>query len=97
MRPLVPMRTRVEYRRRDGPPSGTVVLRMLVDESGRVVRSAVLQSSGHAGLDESALHAAREARFAPHRVNGVATAVTVLTPMHFGQPSQSQGTEPAAP
>ena len=95
MRALVPLHTRVEYRRRDGLPPGTVVLRMHVDETGQVVRSAVMQSSGHANLDEAALHAARTARFAPHRIGGVPTAVTVLAPMHFGAPIKAK--EGAAP
>lgn len=92
MRALVPLRTRVEYRRRDGPPAGVVVLRMHVDETGQVQRSAVLESSGHANPDEAALHAARTARFVPHRIDGVATAVTVVAPMHFGAPTRAKGT-----
>lgn len=91
MRALVPLHTRVEYRRRDGPPAGTVVLRMHVDETGQVLRAAVLESSAHANLDEAALHAARIARFVPHRIDGVATAVTVVAPMHFGSPAKAKG------
>lgn len=90
MHALVPLHTRVEYRRRDGPPAGTVVLRMHVDETGQVLRAAVLESSGHANLDEAALHAARTARYAPHRIDGVATAVTVVAPMHFGLPARAK-------
>lgn len=92
MHALVPLQTRVEYRRRDGPPAGTVVLRMHVDETGQVLRSAILESSGHANLDEAALHAARTARFAPHRIAGEATAVTVVAPMHFGLPPKTRST-----
>lgn len=95
MRGQVPLRTRVAYRRGDGPPSGTVVLRLHVDAAGQVLHSAVLESSGHTNLDEAALHAAREARFAPHRVDGVATPVTVVAPMHFGAPpARSEATKP---
>lgn len=90
MRARVPLHTRVEYRRRDGPPTGTVVLRMHVDETGQVLRSAVLESSGHANLDEAALHAARTARFVPHRIDGTAAAVTVVAPMHFGRPAKAK-------
>lgn len=87
MRTLAPLHTRVEYRRRDGPQAGTVVLRLHVDETGQVLRWAVLESSGHANLDEAARDAAREARFAPHRIDGMATPVTVVAPMHFGVPA----------
>ncbi|KQP11958.1 energy transducer TonB [Pseudorhodoferax sp. Leaf267] len=85
MKPLTPMRTQVRYSTREVErgAASTVVLRLLVDAQGRTQRLAVFQSSGIAELDEAALHAARDARFAPYMKDGVAEAVTLVLPMHF--------------
>lgn len=44
---------------------GLVVLRLWIDETGRVVRATIESSSGHAVLDRAALDAVRNWRFRP--------------------------------
>ena len=57
---------------------GTVVLRMIVDPSGRVVEVELVSSSGHGSLDRAAIAAARGYRFEA----GEGT-LTVLRPFTF--------------
>lgn len=65
--------------------SGTVTVQILVDESGRVISASAV--SGHPLLQQSAVAAARQARFSPTflsgqpvKVSGVITYNFVLTP-----------------
>jgi len=51
--------------------SGTVLLRVVVDTQGRPKRIALQRSSGFARLDEQALAAMRQARFAPCTEHGM--------------------------
>jgi protein TonB len=53
---------------------GTVVVEVLVDESGRVVEARA--ASGHALLREAAVEAAKRARFAPTLVGGQPARMT---------------------
>lgn len=64
---------------------GTVVLRLFVDEEGRVVPDSarIAEGSGHAALDSAALAAVPAMRFAPARRDGVPTATAFLQPVHF--------------
>jgi len=48
---------------------GTIQMRMLVNESGEVVRSEIIRSSSYEALDRSILAAARNWKVAPGRVN----------------------------
>ena len=83
MKPTTPLKLQVPAPRAiDRSGTSTVVLRVLVDETGKVVRSTVDQSSGNANLDEALLHKMRETRFEPHLVDGNAVPVTVVAPMH---------------
>ena len=50
---------------------GCVVVRMLVDEKGRVVEAHVSRTSGYASLDEAALEAVRRYRFLPALKDGL--------------------------
>ena len=50
---------------------GRVVVRMLVDEKGRVVEAHVSRTSGYASLDEAALEAVKRYRFLPALKDGV--------------------------
>jgi len=68
--------------RRSGE-QGRVMLRVLVDVSGRPSQVALAQSSGHPALDESALSAVRAASFRPYSEGGVAQAVWVNVPIDF--------------
>lgn len=75
--PIYPMRSK-----RAGE-QGTVMVRVLVDASGRPSQVVLQKSSGHAELDESALSALRAARFRPFIDAGTASAVWVICPIGF--------------
>jgi periplasmic protein TonB len=62
---------------------GTVMVKVLVDPTGRPSQVVLQASSGHPELDESALSAVRAARFRPFTDAGVAQAVWVLCPIGF--------------
>lgn len=82
MKQAVPIkRIEVPYRG-DNKPSGTVTLRLHVDEQGIVRRTSFIESSRHTGWDKAAIKTLSEARFVPYMVDGVAVPVTVLAPMH---------------
>jgi len=49
---------------------GRVVVRMLVDERGRVVKTYVAKTSGYSSLDEAAVAAVKKYRFLPALKNG---------------------------
>jgi protein TonB len=88
-----PMVESVEYVRAPAPvypresnrrhESGTVVLRVLVDPTGRPAQIQIERSSGHNRLDVAAREAVEKALFRPHEVNGVAQAAQVLIPIEF--------------
>jgi protein TonB len=82
---LTRMPVRVLYNTREVGSGGmsTVVLRVHVDALGKTQRAVVQTSSGVAELDEAALNAVRDARFAPYQRDGVAEPVTLMLPMHF--------------
>ena len=75
--PIYPMRSK-----RAGD-QGTVMVRVLVDATGRPSQVALQKSSGHPDLDESALSALRAARFRPFMDAGTAQAVWVICPIGF--------------
>jgi periplasmic protein TonB len=62
---------------------GSVGLRVLVDEGGRVVEVIVERSSGFAPFDEAACSAVRAALFKPYTVNGQPQIVLVRIPIDF--------------
>jgi protein TonB len=68
---------------------GTVVLRLFVDERGRVVADStrIAERSGHDALDSAALAAVPAMRFAPARREGTAVATAFLQPVHFRHPA----------
>lgn len=63
--------------------SGTVWLRVIVDRQGLPVQVLVHRSSGHPRLDEQAVWAMRQARFAPFIENGQALEIEVLAPIEY--------------
>ena len=70
---------------------GMVVLRVLVDESGKAQQLSIHESSGHQRLDNAARDAVARALFKPYVANGLAQRVYVLIPIEFalnraGQP-----------
>ncbi|MEK8028843.1 energy transducer TonB [Pseudaquabacterium rugosum] len=64
-------------------PAGTVVLKLHVDEQGKVVKTVILESNGTPRMDGAALGAMRKMKFLPYTLDGIATPVTVIAPMHF--------------
>lgn len=62
---------------------GTVVLRVELDESGRVLAARVASSCGHAKLDEAALGAVRTWRCTPAQRNGQPVRAVALQPFKF--------------
>ncbi len=62
---------------------GTVVLRLTIDASGRVADVEVVDSSGHAELDEAAVEAVRKWRGQPAQRNGRPVASRQLLPIRF--------------
>lgn len=63
--------------------SGTVVVRVYVDEAGLPRTVQVAQSSGFVRLDEAALAAVQQTRFVPYMENGQATAGWARIPFPF--------------
>lgn len=62
---------------------GTVLLRVLVDSSGRPAQIEIERSSGFDRLDSAARDAVAKALFRPHEVNGIAQPAQVLIPIEF--------------
>jgi protein TonB len=80
-----PDRAPPEYPRaaRRAREEGRVVLRVELDESGRVANAGVATSSGSATLDDAALAAVRTWRCTPPRRGGVAVRAIALQPFNF--------------
>jgi protein TonB len=62
---------------------GRVMVKVLIDTSGRPAQVMLQTSSGHPELDEAALSGVRAARFRPFVQGGAAQAVWVLYPINF--------------
>ena len=62
---------------------GVVWLRVRIDAQGRPARIALHRSSGFRRLDEQALAAMAQARFAPQLEDGVAVEVEVIAPIEY--------------
>lgn len=62
---------------------GVVLLRLEIDESGRITAVELQSSSGHALLDETAIAAIREWRAKPAVRNGRPTATVEVLPVRF--------------
>jgi periplasmic protein TonB len=75
--------------------SGTVLLRLFVDETGRVdpESTRVQESSGYPALDSAALAAAPKLTYAPALRNGAPVATLFTQPIHFRHPDRG-GTTP---
>lgn len=66
--------------------SGTVVVRVVVDERGRPASVSVHKSSGFERLDQAALAWVRAARFEPYKEDGVPRTFTVNAPVVYASP-----------
>lgn len=75
--------------------SGTVLLRLYVDEVGKVTPEStkVQESSGYPALDSAALAAVPKLHYAPALRNGVPLATLFTQPIHFRHPDRG-GTTP---
>ncbi|NOT08543.1 MAG: energy transducer TonB [Gemmatimonadales bacterium] len=75
--------------------SGTVLLRLFVDETGKVVPDStrVQESSGYPALDSAAQAGAPRLHYAPALRNGVPVATLFTQPVHFRHPDRG-GTTP---
>jgi protein TonB len=62
---------------------GTVLLRVLVDATGRPAQVELERSSGFSRLDDAARAAVQKALFRPYEVNGIAQPAQVLIPIEF--------------
>ncbi|VCU69950.1 transport protein TonB [Pigmentiphaga humi] len=62
---------------------GKVLVRLLINTSGRVDQASLEKSSGFSRLDDAALEAARRGRFKPYTENGVAIAAIAIVPFDF--------------
>ena len=80
---LVPPNPIYPARSRKVGEQGSVMVRVLVDVTGRPAQVSLQTSSGHPELDQSALSAVRAAQFRPYSEAGVAQAVWVLVPINF--------------
>jgi protein TonB len=61
---------------------GTVLLRVAIDEHGRVVNVEVLKKAGF-GFDEAAVKAVRESTFVPAQRDGRSCSCKALLPIRF--------------
>lgn len=61
---------------------GTVLLRLTIDERGRLLDVEVLRRAG-SGLDEEAVRAVRESSFSPAKVNGKPVSCRAQLPIRF--------------
>jgi protein TonB len=62
---------------------GTVMLRVLVDETGVPQRIEIARSSGHTRLDAAARESVSHARFRPVMHDGRATSAWGIVPIAF--------------
>jgi protein TonB len=62
---------------------GVAMLLLQVGADGRVLQAKLLESSGHAILDDAALAAARGWRLTPASADGVAVAGALRVPLRF--------------
>lgn len=63
--------------------TGKTVVRLTTDESGKVVKTSVVSSSGSSRLDQAAVEAVQAMRCKPYMDNGRAVAVTAQQPIGF--------------
>ncbi len=80
---IVPPNPIYPARSRKAGDQGNVMIRVLVDVTGRPAQVSLQTSSGHPELDQSALSAVRAAQFRPYAEGGLTQAVWVLVPINF--------------
>lgn len=72
---------------------GSVVLRLYIDETGRVVpdSTSIAEGSGYPAFDSAAVAGVGELTFAPARRDGTPVATVFLQPVHFRMPDRPTG------
>ncbi|TPQ35702.1 energy transducer TonB [Cupriavidus pinatubonensis] len=63
--------------------TGKTVVRLTTDETGKVIKTSVVSSSGSSRLDNAAVEAVQRMRCKPYMDNGRAIAVTAQQPIGF--------------
>lgn len=63
--------------------TGTTTLELELDQSGRVIETRLIQTSGHDVLDQAAIDAAKTWRFTPATLDDRPVAATVRVPFPF--------------
>ncbi|MFH1197224.1 MAG: energy transducer TonB [bacterium] len=61
---------------------GKVMVKVVVDEKGKVVETTILQSVSH-GLDEAAINAIKATKFTPGEKDGKKVKAEVVIPISF--------------
>jgi TonB family protein len=79
--------------------SGTVLLRLFVNDSGRVIPEStrVQESSGYPAFDSAAIAAAPRLRYAPALRGGQPVAAAFVQPIQFRHPEQPSTSPPGTP
>jgi protein TonB len=80
---VVPPNPIYPARSRKAGEQGNVMVKVLIDVTGRPAQVSLQTSSGHPELDQSALSAVRAAQFRPYAEGGLTQAVWVLVPINF--------------
>ena len=68
--------------------AGTVQVRALVDERGKVIRAEVAESSGWELLDKAAVEAAYKNKYRPAVRDGLSVKYWVTYPVEFSPPGE---------
>jgi len=82
-KPLVPIRPIYPPIARAAGIEGTVKLKVLIDEKGRVRDVVVVEGVPNTGLDEAAMRAIRHTRFKPAQQRDRPVAVWIEIPINF--------------
>ena len=61
---------------------GKVVLRLFIDEHGRLVNVEIIEKASY-GFDEAAIEAVKASAFRPAKLNGISVACKALLPVRF--------------
>ena len=86
MKILTPLHIRVPALRERGEVKGPAILKVHINTDGGVERVTIFETCGSPAHDEAALHAVRNARFAPKVLNGQPQEVTLVLPLHLPKP-----------
>ena len=61
---------------------GKVVLRLFIDEHGRLLNVEIVEKAGY-GFDEAAIEAVKASAFRPAKLNGISVACKAILPVRF--------------